>query len=440
MSSAILACDPKTTTFPNPNDDYCAPSSNPNYYKCDIAWTSYFDTKIALTLYAGNGDDVDAIFASVTDLLQEYHALFDKYNAYEGVVGIYAINAGADTQTSTTPLRYGETMISSALFDAIRFALDHEDEVKSGSVSLFNIALGPVLEKWHDLREQDACDEFIRFGSSVCPIPAPTLFEQSFAIDPADIVLDEVASTIGFRVPGMRLDLGGFGKGYVAELITDYLDGIQARYIFNAGASNVKAGGVNPNSTDGFYNVALTTPTIGLSTGSNFFAIVKIGADVSIVTSGTYQRYFIGLEDDRIYHHLIDPQNLLSRRRHDVGFRFVRRWRTCRYLLDRGVLARVGGWNGFRQPDRGSGSDLVLGRWVDPSFRWTGTRRLHVQFDELSLVYDKIEMRVRLDSHRFLFVSMRDRAIGVQKHRPFFATSPVNTPAGIAVNSIYGII
>ncbi len=106
----------------------------------------------------------------------------------------------------------------------------------------------------------------------------------------------------------MRLDLGGFGKGYVAELITDYLDGIQARYIFNAGASNVKAGGVNPNSTDGFYNVALTTPTIGLSTGSNFFAIVKIGADVSIVTSGTYQRYFIGLEDDRIYHHLIDPR------------------------------------------------------------------------------------------------------------------------------------
>ncbi len=158
LSSAILACDTKTTTFPNPNDDYCTPSSDPNYYKCDIAWTSYFDTKIALTLYAGNGDDVDAIFASVTDLLQEYHALFDKYNAYEGVVGIYAINAGADTQTSTTPLRYGETMISSALFDAIRFALDHEDEVKSGSVSLFNIALGPVLEKWHDLREQDACD------------------------------------------------------------------------------------------------------------------------------------------------------------------------------------------------------------------------------------------------------------------------------------------
>jgi FAD:protein FMN transferase len=306
--ATMLACQNQTTTFPNPNQDYCVLSSNPDYYKCDIAWTSYFDTKIALTYYAARNDDVDAVFETVTEYLVEYHELFDKYNAHQDVVGIYAINQNADTLTSTNPLRYGEATISSNLFAAIEFALDHEDEVKSNAVSLFNIALGPVLEIWHNLRDQDECDEFIRFGSTVCPIPAANLFDQPFEVDPANIVLDETASTIGFLVPGMRLDLGGFGKGYVAELITDYLDLLNARYIFNAGASNVKAGGINPNSTDGFYNVALSTPIIGLSTGNSFYAIVKIGADVSIVTSGTYQRYFIGQEDDRVYHHLIDPR------------------------------------------------------------------------------------------------------------------------------------
>jgi thiamine biosynthesis lipoprotein len=307
--STLFAVSCTTTAWTNPNPDLCVLAQDEAHYKCDVTWTSYFDTTIRLTYYAAKDKpDVDEVFENIRETLWDYHRLFDKYNAYEGVVGIYAINADADIQTQSDPVRYGTKTLDPRLYDALAYGLLREDAVQDGGVSLFNVALGPVLAIWHNLREDDACDEFQVLGALVCPKPTADLFEGPFAIDPHQIVLDEDAKTVSFLVPGMRLDLGGYAKGYVAKLITDYLDSLEVPYIFNAGASNVKAGGVNPNAADGFYTVALTTPKIGLATPGEFFAVVKIASDVAIVTSGNYQRYFIGEEDRVVYHHIIDPR------------------------------------------------------------------------------------------------------------------------------------
>ncbi len=304
----LSACQ-RTTTFPNPSSTYCVSSNDPSYYKCDINWTSYFDTRIILTVYINSETDimVEPLFEEVRTILSHYHELFDKYNGYEGVVGIHTINQSADTFDEVSGL-YGKQTISTELFQAIEYALVHEDIVKAGTVSLFNIALGPVLEIWHDLREQSSCTETLLLGALVCPTPDPEIFNQSFAINPKQIVLNESDSSIGFQVSGMRLDLGGYAKGYVAEIITDYLDTLDIPYILNAGSSNVKAGGINPNTTDGFYYIGLQRPMIGFSLESQLYSFVKMAEGLSIVTSGNYQRYFIGFEDDQIYHHIIDPR------------------------------------------------------------------------------------------------------------------------------------
>lgn len=306
-SLLVLSCT--KTSWDNPNPDLCVLAQDGIHYKCDVTWTSYFDTTIRLTYYvAKDSPSVDDVFEHVRQTLWDYHRLFDKYNAYEGITGIYAINQQADTLTSSNPLRYGTTVIDERLFEALQYGLEQEDAVQDDGVSLFNIALGPVLAIWHDLREADECDEFQILGALVCPEPTAGLFDGPFAIDPHQIVLDETARTIAFLAPSMRLDVGGYAKGYVAELVTDYLDFLDVSYIFNAGASNVKAGGVNPNSADGFYTVALTTPKIGLPTPGEFFAVVKIAANLSIVTSGNYQRYYVGKVDGVVYHHIIDPR------------------------------------------------------------------------------------------------------------------------------------
>lgn len=305
----VLSCT--KTSWDNPNPDICVLAQDGIHYKCDVTWTSYFDTTIRLTYYAAkDSPNVDDVFEHIRQMLWDYHRLFDKYNAYEGITGIFAINQQADTLTSSNPLRYGATVIDDRLFEALRYGLEQEDAVQDDGVSLFNIALGPVLSIWHDLREADECDEFQILGALVCPEPISGLFNGPFSIDPNQIVLDETARTIAFLAPSMRLDVGGYAKGYVAELVTDYLDSLEVSYIFNAGASNVKAGGINPNSNDGFYTVALTKPKIGLPTPGEFFAVVKIAANMSIVTSGNYQRYFVGKADGVVYHHIIDPRTM----------------------------------------------------------------------------------------------------------------------------------
>ena len=304
----ISACQ-KTTMFPNPNADYCVVSNNTLFYKCDIAWTSYFDTRIQLTVYINQDQQaiLNDLFVEVRNTLEEYHQLFDKYNSYDSVNGVYAINHQADLYDDTKNL-YGHLVIEPKLFDALSYGIQQETKVMAGSVPLFNIALGPVLELWHDLREQASCSDSLMLGATVCPAPNPEIFNQSFAMNTKQIVLNPEDSSIAFRVPHMRLDLGGYGKGYVAEIITDRLDELQVPYILNAGSSNVKAGGINPNTSDGFYYIGLQRPMIGFTMQSQLYAFVKMTEGVSIVTSGNYQRYFIGFEDDKIYHHIIDPR------------------------------------------------------------------------------------------------------------------------------------
>ncbi len=281
----------------NPDEQYCVESSVKGVYVCQKTWTSYFDAPIVLKLYYEKDSDyvITDIFSTVEDMLRMYHRLLDKYNEYPSLTNIYSINhRNADTLT-----------IDPELYSAIQFALENENEVTLGGELLFNIALGPILDIWHDARESDECENLP--GYSVCPLPDPELLEHEYPTDPDDIVMDPENLTITFLHSLMKLDVGGYAKGYASEKVTDYLDGLGINYILNCGESNLKAGGTNPTRDDGLFYIGLREPAIGLIPAS-FYAYVKITEGVSVVTSGNYQRYFIGADDDKIYHHIIDPR------------------------------------------------------------------------------------------------------------------------------------
>jgi len=288
----VYGCGPK---FENPNPDFCEAGSIEGVYKCSKSWASVFDTTISLTLYVTESDtyDIVEIFEEVYDMLWKYHVYFDKYNAYAGINNVYTINQNNDT----------ETVIDQELFDAIEYVLAEEQTILLDEVSLFNIALGPVLNIWHDIRE--SCDV------TRCPAPSLEPFNAEFNIDPADIILNFETRSISFAKPDMIIDLGGFGKGYVQEIVTDYLDELNIRYLLNAGNSNVKSGGINPNNDDGFYYIALIEPSLEYSFSSTYYVYLKVPGGMALVTSGNYQRFFIGIEDNVVYHHIIDPRTYL---------------------------------------------------------------------------------------------------------------------------------
>ncbi len=311
MSASLFACQTTTTTaFPNPSPADCRLTSNGQAYLCGEVWTSYFDTLIQLNLYYRATDtyDIATVFQAAESRILEYHQLLDKYNAYENVVNVYSINQTANV-LDTNSTTYGTVTISQNLYDAFQTALDHDSDILDDGELLFDITLEPVLRVWHDARESASCTTSQINGSLICPVPNASLLVGPFNINPSDILLDPIQKTIGFAKPNMGVDLGGFGKGYMAEIVTDYLDTLNISYLLNAGNSNIKAGELNPSRPDGHYYVALTTPIVNQTTElPPYYGYLKLPEGMSVITSGNYQRYFIGESDGLIYHHIIDPR------------------------------------------------------------------------------------------------------------------------------------
>ncbi|QMS84472.1 FAD:protein FMN transferase [Candidatus Xianfuyuplasma coldseepsis] len=261
--------------------------------ECRVYWAQYLHTTVKLNLYY-DGDiynnQIDSIVNNVENILAKYHQLTTKYDAYDGVMNVYAINQDP-TAVHTIDYR---------LFDLIQFSLDHQDEVNN----LFNIALGPVLKLWHDARE--ACNAFT---NPVCNLPAMVDLEAADQYtDPSEITLDEENLTIQMGA-NMSIDLGGVSKGYISGKIMDYLDSLEfSGYLLNNGTSNISIGGTHPVRENEKFSLAVTDPTNPYS----YYAIVFLGDGDQLVTSGDYQQNFI--VDGELYHHIINPNTLMPER------------------------------------------------------------------------------------------------------------------------------
>ena len=126
---------------------------------------------------------------------------------------------------------------------------------------------------------------------------------------PTDEQINEALTHVGYKnivflennqvklLNGAKVDLGGIGKGYATDLITK---DISVSMLASLGG-NIGAYGENPNSDDGLWSIGLADP----DNNSSYIASVRI-KDLSIVTSGDYERYF---EQDGVrYHHIFNPQ------------------------------------------------------------------------------------------------------------------------------------
>jgi thiamine biosynthesis lipoprotein len=97
---------------------------------------------------------------------------------------------------------------------------------------------------------------------------------------------------------GIQIDLGAVSKGFAgqkaAQLLMDL--GVDSGMLSLGG--NMQVFGLN--SYDSVWNIAIQDPY----DESAYVGIIH-NTDCSIITSGSYQRYFE--ENDKIYHHIIDP-------------------------------------------------------------------------------------------------------------------------------------
>ena len=110
---------------------------------------------------------------------------------------------------------------------------------------------------------------------------------------------------------GVKLDLGAIVKGYAASEVKKIVEEYGVEHAFVNLGGNVLVIG---NKADGSpWRIGIQDPRAGQGT---VMAVID-SVDMTIVTSGNYERYFE--ENGKIYHHILDPEtgypaenNLLS--------------------------------------------------------------------------------------------------------------------------------
>lgn len=240
------------------------------FQKTSIA---YFDTVITVTAYAESEAEFNALADEIFGEFARFHALYDIYHEYDGVINLCTINKTA----GDSPV-----VVDAQVMELLSFGKSVHARTNGGT----NIAMGSVLSLWHEARKREL------------PPDIELLTEAATHTDINDLVLDEEKSTVFFADPALLLDVGAIAKGYAAERIASDLEarGISG-VLLNVGGNLVAVGNSVP------WKVAVQHP----ETSGAYLQKLTL-SEGTLVTSGSYQRYFI--KDGVHYHHIIDPVTL----------------------------------------------------------------------------------------------------------------------------------
>ena len=117
-------------------------------------------------------------------------------------------------------------------------------------------------------------------------------------IDYRALTIDDRAGTASLARAGMRVNLGGIGKGYAVDrAVTILRDAGLSDFMIQFGGDLFAAG----KRGDRAWRVGIQDPRGAPDT---MFAALEI-ADAAFSTSGDYERFFV--RDGHRYHHILDP-------------------------------------------------------------------------------------------------------------------------------------
>lgn len=238
-----------------------------------IAASSYdlLHTVVTIQLY----DSVDY------DVLNGCFALIDRYEKLlsRTIKGSELYNLNHSDSTSFT--------VSDETRDCIELSL-YYSALSGGAL---DISIAPVSALWD-------------FTSSFHSSTVPSAEEISAAlpfVDYTAVHLD--GNTVTFDKLGMQLELGAVAKGYIADRVKAYLleHGVSSA-IINLGG-NVLLVGEKPDGSA--FKVGVQKP---FENRDSVFVAISQLKDVSMVSSGIYERYFYD-EEGNFYHHILDSKN-----------------------------------------------------------------------------------------------------------------------------------
>lgn len=260
--------------------------SESNLSRYTATFLDVFDTRTDVVGYSGSEEKFTEQVSLLKEKLEYYHRLYDIYNDYDGVKNIKTINDNA----GVAPVEVSRDIIDLLLFSK---------EMYTKTEGQMNVAMGSVLKIWHDYREAG-----INNPESAKLPDMEELQTASVYCDIDEIVIDEVAMTVYLPDANMSLDVGSIGKGYAVQRIAEYAKKIGMESVLLSVGGNVCAVGSKPDGSD--WRVGIQNPD--LNSEETYVQKIDV-ADVCVVTSGDYQRYYT--VDGVKYCHIIDTDTLM---------------------------------------------------------------------------------------------------------------------------------
>lgn len=231
-----------------------------------------FGTRVDLTVY---GESRDRAAEAMAEVLREFDRLHRVYHAWEP----------SELTALNDAIARGE--VATVSDELARLLLDAQRLAETGD-NLFNPAMGALIELWgfH-------ADEFVPRR----PDPAALLAVLEAKPRMSDLVIE--AGRVTSRNPAVKLDLGGYAKGYALDRAAAILRAKGIRNALINIGGNVMALG---KKGDLPWRLGLQHPR-----EPQPLATLPLYDGEAIGTSGDYQRYFE--LDGKRYSHLIDPRS-----------------------------------------------------------------------------------------------------------------------------------
>ncbi len=258
----------------------------PELVRYKASFFDVFDTYSEIIVYVRDEQSAQATLDTAHEALRTYHQLFDIYQDYEGINNIKTIN----DQAGIAPVA-----VDTRIIDMLLYALD----MQAKTDGRMNVAMGSVLKLWHDHRTQGIDDPL----NATLPDMA-ALTAAAAHTDIRQVIIDQAAGTVYLSDPAMALDVGAVAKGYAVEQVAQAMIARSVSHAILSIGGNVRSIGTRGDGTSWRVNVQnpdLSAENTGLMT-------LNLN-DLSLVTSGSYQRYYTVA--GKQYHHIIDPDTLL---------------------------------------------------------------------------------------------------------------------------------
>lgn len=239
---------------------------------------------------------------TIKKLNDELTSLDNKFNVQDRKDGVLTDLMKVNNNAGIAPVKVDKEVI-----DVIKLALEVGEETIVEGIKLYDITISPIWKLW-DFPSKNY-SPILTYNPPV----KEKIEELLPLVDSSKIVIDEAESTVFLTEKGMGIDLGSIVKGYAADKLKNILDeaGIKKGFI-DIGRNILLIGsGLDKDFNDAPFPVRVVTPYVSYTTHPNYeevrsFCELEL-EDVTVVTSGTYEKYF---KDDsgKEYHHILDPR------------------------------------------------------------------------------------------------------------------------------------